>query len=65
LKVTLSEFQYCTITGKGVCIFTTIPDILNIFDLKISSPAFISCKDLIKQMADKSGQSVFQNIIGD
>ena len=65
LKVTLSEFQYCAISHKWPCVFATMPGILNIFNLKILSPAFISCKDLIKLTEDGSGQSMFQTNIGD
>lgn len=62
---TFSEFQYCTISGKGTCIFAAIPGNLNIFNLKISNAAFISCKGLVKMTEDESRQSIFQDNVGD
>lgn len=63
LKVTLSEFQYCTVSGKWLWVFATISGILNTLYLKIPSPAFISCSDLIKLTGEESGHSKLQNDI--
>lgn len=65
LKVALSEFQYGTISGTWLCIFAALPGILHVFNCKIPSLAFISCKDLIKLTEDESGPSKFQSNIGD